>query len=185
MKLIIAITGSSGVIYGKRLLEVCSNKGIKNDLIISPAAEKIIEFELEENIDEIKEKSDNYYGYKEIGAPLASGSVKNDGMIIAPCSMKTIGSISSGVSDNLITRAADVTLKENRKLVLVPRETPLNLIHLKNLVDLKKAGATILPSSPGFYHNPESIDDVVNFVVGKILDQFDIDHQLYESWRGL
>ncbi len=185
MELIIAITGSSGVVYGKKLIEVCSKKEIKTNLIISPAAEKIMKFELEDKIDEIKRKSTNYYGYKEIGAPIASGSVKNDGMIIVPCSMKTIGSIASGIADNLITRAADVALKENRKLILVPRETPLHAIHLDNLTKLKKAGATILPASPGFYHKPKSIEDLVNFVVGKILDQIGIEHQLYQAWRGL
>lgn len=184
MDLILGITGSSGVVYGKRLLEACRDAGIKTGLIISPAAERIIEFELDETPQELREKSTKNYGYEELDAPISSGSVKTGGMIIAPCSMKTLGSIASGMTDNLITRSADVTLKEGRKLVLIPRETPLSYIHLENMAKLSQAGATILPASPAFYHGPQNISDLVNFIVGRILDQFDIEHQLYEAWTG-
>ncbi len=185
MNLILAVTGCSGVIYGKRLLEACIENDIKTKLILSEAAEEIIQHELDQTPRELREKSSESYEMDEIGAEIASGSVNTDGMVIAPCSMKTVGSLASGVADNLITRAADVTLKEGRKLVLVPRETPLNQIHLDNLSKLKSAGATILPAMPGFYHDPQSVEDLADFVVGKILDQFGVDHQLYEPWKGL
>lgn len=184
MNLIIAITGSSGVIYGKRLLEACEENRVKTKLIISPTAEKIIEYELDENPRTLCEKAEKNYEYDELGAPISSGSIKTDGMVIAPCSMKTLASIASGISDNLITRAADVTLKEDRKLVLVPRETPLHHIHFKNMEKLSRGGVQILPASPAFYHKPQSVDDLVDFIVGKILDQFGIEHQLYQPWSG-
>lgn len=185
MRLIIGITGGSGVIYGLKILEVLEEKNIKTDLVISPAAEKIIDFEIEKNVSELKDIATRSYDYKNLGAPISSGSVNTNGMIIAPCSMKTVGSLASGVTDNLITRAADVTIKEDRKLVIVPRETPIHSIHLDNMSRLSKSGITILPACPGFYHQPESVEELVNFVVGKTLDQFEIDHELYKSWEGL
>ncbi|KXA91602.1 hypothetical protein AKJ57_00500 [candidate division MSBL1 archaeon SCGC-AAA259A05] len=183
MNLILAITGASGVIYGKKLLEVLNEKNIQTNLIISSAAKKIMKFEIDDSIEELKKKSTENYGPDELDAPISSGSVPTDGMVIAPCSMKTLSSISNGISDNLITRAADVTLKEGRKLVLVPRETPLNYIHLKNMINLSQAGVIILPATPAFYHSPKSTDDLVKFVVGKILEQFGIEHNLYQSWE--
>ncbi len=185
MRLVIGITGSSGIIYGLKLLEVCEKQDIDTDLVISPAAEKIIEFEIEKDPEDLRNLATRSYDHEELGAPISSGSVNTDGMIIAPCTVKTLGSLASGVTGNLITRAADVTLKEDRKLVLVPRETPLHNIHLENMSKLTQSGATILPASPGFYHQPESIEELVNFVVGKTLDQFEIKHELYSSWEGL
>lgn len=185
MKLIIGITGCSGVTYGLKLIKACKDLDMETDLILSPTAEKIIEMETDENLEELRDSATRSYNYDEMGAEIASGSVQTDGMAIIPCSMKTLGSIANGISDNLITRAADVTLKEERKLVLVPRETPLNQINLKNMVKLSEAGGTILPAAPGFYHSPESVEDLVNFIVGKVLDQFEIEHGLYQSWEGM
>lgn len=185
MRLVVGITGCSGVIYGKRFLEVCREKDIEVDLIVSPTAKDTIEFELDESPEGLLGTATRNHGYKELGAPISSGSESVDGMVIIPCSMKTLGSIASGISDNLITRAADVSLKENRPLILVTRETPLNLIHLENMTELKRAGVTVLPAAPGFYHRPESIEELVDFVVGKVLDQLGIEHELYESWGGL
>jgi 4-hydroxy-3-polyprenylbenzoate decarboxylase len=184
MHLIVAITGCSGVIYGVRLLEACRKLGIETDLIVSQAAEKLLELELGKTIKDIRKLATRNYSQDDLAAPLASGSVKTDGMVIAPCSMKTLGAIASGIADNLITRAADVTLKEGRPLVLVPRETPLNLIHLENMVRLKLAGATILPAMPGFYHEPKEISELVDFIVGKILDVLGVEHKLYRRWQG-
>ena len=184
MHLIIAITGCSGVIYGVRLLEACRKLGIETDLIVSQAAEKLLELELGKPIEDVRKLAKRNYSQDDLEAPLASGSVKTDGMVIAPCSMKTLGAIASGVADNLITRAADVTLKEGRPLVLVPRETPLNLIHLENMVRLKRAGATILPAMPGFYHKPKEISELIDFIVGRILDVLGVEHKLYRRWQG-
>jgi len=184
MRLVIAITGCSGVIYGVRLLEVCRKLGVETDLIVSQAAEKLLKLELGKNVEDIRKLAARNYPQDDLAAPLASGSVKTDGMVIAPCSMKTLGAIASGIADNLITRAADVTLKEGRPLVLVPRETPLNLIHLENMVRLKLAGATILPAMPGFYHKPKEISEMVDFIVGKILDALGVEHKLYRRWQG-
>lgn len=182
MRLVIGITGCSGIIYGTRLLKVCDELGIESDLIISPVAEKILDSE--EDKRELQKSSTRAHDWSELGAPISSGSVSTDGMAIVPCSMKTLSSVANGIGDNLITRAANVTLKEGRKLVLVPRETPLHQIHLENMAKLSQAGATILPASPGFYHDPQSTEDLIDFIVGKILDQFEIEHQLYKPWKG-
>ena len=184
MHLVIAITGCSGVVYGVRLLEACRKLGIETDLIVSQAAEKLLELELGKTIKDIRKLATRNYSQDDLAAPLASGSVKTDGMVIAPCSMKTLGAIASGIADNLITRAADVTLKEGRPLVLVPRETPLNLIHLENMVKLKRAGATILPAMPGFYYKPKEISELIDFIVGRILDVLGVEHKLYRRWQG-
>ncbi len=184
MHLIVAITGSSGVVYGVRLLEICRQLEIEVDLIISKAAETIVKLELEKSVEDLQELATRNYSPDELAAPLASGSYRTDGMVIAPCSMKTLGAIASGVTADLISRAADVTLKQNRPLVLVPRETPFNLIHLKNMLKLKQAGATILPASPAYYHKPERISDLIDFIVGRILDVLGVEHQLYQRWQG-
>lgn len=185
MRLLVGITGCSGVIYGARLVEACEKLDIKTDLIISPTAKEIMNFETDVTPQKLQKIATRTHDYGNLGASIASGSVKTDGMVIAPCSMKTLGSIARGITDNLITRGADVTLKEGRKLILVPRETPLNQIHLNNMSKLRQAGGTIIPAAPGFYHDPQSIDDLVNFIVGKILDQLDINHELYKSWSGI
>jgi 4-hydroxy-3-polyprenylbenzoate decarboxylase len=184
MYLVVAITGSSGVIYGARLLEACRKLGIETDLIISKAAEILLELELGKNAGELQKLATRSYSPDDLTAPIASGSHRVDGMVIAPCSMKTLGAIASGVASDLISRAADVTLKQGRTLVLVPRETPLNLVHLENMVKLKRAGATIIPAAPAFYYKPEKISDLIDFIVGRILEMFGVEHGLYRRWEG-
>ena len=123
-----------------------------------------------------------FHENKNLAAPIASGSFKTDGMIIVPCSMRTLGAVANGLSDNLLTRAADVVIKERRKLVVVPRETPLSVIHLENMLKLAKIGVTVMPAAPGFYHQPETIGDIVSIMVGRIFDQMDIQHNLFKPW---
>jgi 4-hydroxy-3-polyprenylbenzoate decarboxylase len=184
--LIIGITGASGAIYGIRLLEVLStNKEIETHLIISRTAEKIIKFETDWSLEKVKALADTCYDINDIGANLSSGSFRRDGMIIAPCSMKTVAALANSYTDNLITRAADIALKERKRLVLLARETPLHLGHLRNMVKLTEMGAVILPPIPGFYHRPKTIMDLVDHTVGKVLDLFDIKHELFKRWSGL
>ena len=182
MRLVVAITGASGAIYGKRLLEVLHDKKVETHLVVSKVAEKVIEHELETTKRSLEKLADHIYDVDDLTAPLLSGSFKTDGMVIIPCSMKTVAGIAHGYSDNLILRAADVTLKERRKLILVPRETPLNVIHLRNLLELSKQGVAIIPAMPAFYHKPKKIDALVDYVVGKVLDCLDIEHKLFRRW---
>ncbi|MEM1575588.1 MAG: UbiX family flavin prenyltransferase [Nitrososphaerota archaeon] len=182
MKLIVALTGASGVIYGKRLLEILKEKNIETYLIVSNNCEKIIKHELGIEKKDIEKLASHSYNENDLLAPITSGSTKIDGMIIIPCSMKTLAGIACGFSENLILRAADVILKEKRKLIIVPRETPLNPIHLENMLKLARIGAIILPASPAFYHKPEKIDDLVDFIIGKILDIIGIEHNLFKRW---
>ncbi|RLF62316.1 MAG: aromatic acid decarboxylase [Thermoplasmata archaeon] len=182
MKIVLAITGASGAIYGIRTLEELKKAGCSVYLIISQNAKKIIEHETSYKLDDIISSADRYFDENEISAEVASGSFFHDGMIIAPCSLKTMGGIASGYAENLITRTAICSLKEGRKIVIVPRETPLDLISLENMVKLKKSGAVILPAMPAFYHKPRNVDDVVNYIVGKILDQFGLKNELFKRW---
>lgn len=175
MKLVIAITGASGVIYAKNLIDFCKDK-FEVHLVVSKPAEIILKQELKIDITYFKDKVYKSYSPDDISAPLASSSLKADAYIIVPCSIKTLGCIANGISLNLITRACEVALKENRKLIVVIRETPLSQIALKNMLRLKQAGAIILPAMPGFYHSPKNLDDIANFIVGKILDQIDVKH---------
>ena len=183
MRLIVAITGASGVIYSKRLLEVLKGKH-EVHLVVSKAGEEILKHELGTTKGELRKLVSNIYDEDNLGSSLASGSFTTDGMIIVPCSMKTIAGIATGYSENLILRAADVTLKERRKLILVPRETPLSYVHLRNLSELAMQGVVIIPAMPAFYHKPEKIDDLVDFIVGKILDSLGISHNLFKRWSG-
>jgi 4-hydroxy-3-polyprenylbenzoate decarboxylase len=183
MRLIVAITGASGVIYGKRLLEVLQKKGVETELVISKAAEKVIEHELEISGKDLEKLATKVYDIDDLNAPIISGSFKTNGMIIIPCSMKTLAGISYGYSDNLILRAADVTLKEKRKLILVPRETPMSAIHLRNMLDLARNNVIIVPAMPAYYQKPKSISSLVDYIVGKVLDLLDINHTLYKRWR--
>lgn len=183
MRLIVAITGASGVVYGKRLLKVLREKNVETHLIISKAAEKVIEYELGMAKEDLEKLADHAYDVDDWSSPIVSGSFKTDGMIIIPCSMKTLAGIAHGYSDNLVLRAADVTLKEKRRLTLVPRETPLNVVHLRNMLVLAKQGVVIVPAMPAYYHKPKDIDDQVDFVVGKVLDLLEMKHTLYKRWR--
>ena len=186
MILIIGITGASGAIYGIRLLEVLSsNDEVETHLIISQAAEKIIRYETDWSLKRVQTLADVCYHINDIGASLSSGSFRRDGMIIAPCSMKTIAALASSYTDNLITRAADIALKEKNRLILLARETPLHLGHLRNMVKLTEMGAVIVPPIPAFYHKPQTIQDIIDHTVGKVLDIFDIEHNLFQRWSGL
>ena len=185
MRLIIAFTGASGVIYGKRLLEVLHNKNIETYLVISQAAKKIIKHELGKSEKTLVKLANHVYEIDDWNSPIVSGSFKTDGMVIVPCSMKTLAGIANGFAENVILRAADVMLKEKRILILVPRETPLNTIHLRNMLDLIKQGVNIVAAMPAFYYKPEKIDDLVDFIVGRVLDQLDVKHDLYQSWENI
>jgi len=182
MRLVIAITGASGVVYGKRLLEVLRTKKVETHLIISQAGERIIEYELGVAKTEIEKLADYSYGEDDLSAPIASGSFSTDGMVIIPCSTKTLAGIAHGYSENLILRAAEVALKERRKLILVPREAPFNATHLRNMLDLAVQGVIIIPAAPAFYHKPQNIDDLIDFIVGKVLDLLGISHKLVKKW---
>ncbi len=189
-EIILSITGASGSIYAIRLINILSEiKEInKINLIISNTAYDIINNEIGKNINEIlnnipNKTKINQFAINDFSAPFASGNSKYDAMIIVPCSMKTLAGIASGFSDNLILRAADVILKERKKLIIVPRETPLNLIHIKNLLKASEAGAIILPAMPAFYFNPDTIQDLVDFIIAKILMQLELNHPIIKQWK--
>jgi 4-hydroxy-3-polyprenylbenzoate decarboxylase len=185
MLLVIGITGASGAIYGIRLLQVLSEiTNVETQLIISETGAKIIDYESGWKLERVKKLADVCYDVHDIGSGLASGSFQRDGMIIAPCSMKTLSALANSYTDNLITRAADTTLKERKKLVLMVRETPLHLGHLRNMAKVTEMGAIIFPPIPAFYHKPRSIQDLVDHSVGKVLDLFDIPHNLFQRWTG-
>jgi len=185
VKLTIALTGASGVIYGKRLLEELRNKKVETHLVISQAAKKIIKLELGASEKTLEKLATHVHEIDDWSSPIVSGSYKTDGMVIVPCSMKTLAGIASGFAENVILRAADVALKEKRKLILVPRETPMNNIHLRNMLDLAQQGAIIVPAMPAFYHQPKNINDLVDFMVGRVLDVLGIEHNLYKRWQDI
>ena len=185
MRLVVGITGSTGVIYGIRLLEVLKKLGIQTHLIISEWAAKCISMETEFHLDYVKSLATNYSDEKNMASSVSSGTHKVDGMIVAPCSMKTLSAIANGYDDTLVARAAGVTIKESRKLILMVRETPLSAIHLENMLKLSRLGVVILPPVTEFYTNPKTISDIINHGVGKCLDQFDIEHDLYPRWGTL
>lgn len=180
---LIGICGASGSIYGIRLLEFLQKTNIKTYLIISTGAKNIIEHETTYSYDKVKSLTDVVFDNNNLFAGPASGSFPLDAMVIVPCSMKTLSAVANGYGDTLISRAAMCILKEHRTLILVPRETPLDLPGLCNMVTCQKAGARILPAMPGFYHKPKAMDDLIDFIVGKILDQLQIPHQLYQKWK--
>lgn len=182
MKLIIGITGSTGVIYGIRMLETLKKLNVETHLIMSEWAEKCISMETEYTSDSVKSLATSVSDEKNMASSVSSGTHKVDGMIIVPCSMKTLSAIANGYDNTLIARAAGVTIKESRKLILVARETPLSAIHLENMLKLSRLGVVILPPVTEFYTKPQSIDDIVNHGVGKCLDQFNIEHDLYPRW---
>ena len=191
-RLIIAITGASGVVYSIRLLETLAQLEYEVHLTISESGVRTLWEEMQIKVDLnnfqiaslIQRSCDKiiYHHQSDIAAAIASGSFRTEGMVIVPCSMGTLGSIATGISRNLVHRAADVCIKERRKLVLVVRETPHSTIHLENMLKLSQVGAVILPAAPGFYHLPKTLDDQVNFIVTKLLDQFEIDTNLIKRW---
>jgi len=189
-KFIVAITGASGILYGFKLVEELI-KSFEVELILSESAIHVINHETDlkiNNFEEFKEKFSlpnlNVYSEKQINSPFASGSYKTEGMFIVPCSMKTLSAIANGYADNLITRTADVMIKEGRTLIISPREMPLSAIHIENMLKLARLGVTIAPPIPAFYNKPESIQDIINFVVGKLLDCSGIENNLYRRWNG-
>ncbi len=182
MRIVLGITGGSGAQYGLRILEVLRSLGHDVDLVVSNGARKVMELEVGGDWESRLSVATVEYDLGDIAAPIASGTNKNDGMVIAPCSMKTVAAIASGYTENLIQRAADCMLKEGRKLVILFRESPLSLIHLRNLVTLKEAGATIMPAAPGYYYHPRTVDDVIDFMVGKVLNTFGVEHDLFRPW---
>ena len=181
-RLIVAISGASGVQYGLRLVELLIANGDEVDLVVSESARKVMDLEIDFDPNPIINSATQIYDTNDIGAKIASGTHPSDGMIIVPCSTKTLAAVATGYSQNLIHRAADCMLKENKPLVLVLRETPLSLIHIQNMLTVKQAGGTILPASPGFYYKPKSVGDVIDFIVGKILNYFKIEHELFKPW---
>lgn len=183
-RLIIGISGASGAIYGIRALQSLSNiPDIETHLVLSPSAKRTINDETDWAVDQVEALADVVHPHRDIGAAIASGSFRTAGMLVAPCSIKTLSGIVASYNDNLLTRAADVCLKERRRLVLLVRETPLHLGHIELLAQATRYGAVLLPPMPAFYNRPQSIDDIVNQSVGKALDQFDIPHQLFRRWK--
>jgi len=183
MKILVCITGASGSIYGIRLIEELKKAGVEICIIFSEKAEKIIEFETNYKIKDIERLAIKRYNNDDLFAGPSSGSYELDGMVISPCSIKSLSSIANGFCDNLISRSATCCLKEGRKLVIVLRETPLDLASINNMKKAKLGGAILLPAMPAFYHNPKNIDDLVNFIVGKILDQLNISHNMFNRWK--
>ncbi|MFQ5911706.1 MAG: UbiX family flavin prenyltransferase [Nitrospinota bacterium] len=184
MKVIVAITGASGSIYGLRLLEFLKDADIEVHLICSKDGVRVVKHEIGLTFNDLKGYADMVHDINDIGATPASGSAGLKDMVVIPCSMKTLSMIATGASTNLIGRSADVVIKEKRNLVLVPRETPLSPIHLEHMLTLSRMGVHILNASPGFYHIPKSIDDLVNHIVGKTLDCMGIPNELFRRWQG-
>lgn len=183
--LIVGISGSSGTIYGIRLLEALKKTSITSHLIMSKPAEMTLAYETELKAADLRAMADKAYPIADVGAGPASGSFRTLGMVIAPCSMKTLAEVATGLSTNLLTRAADVTLKERRRLVLMVRETPFNQAHLKNMLAVTEMGGIIAPPLPAFYARPKSLDDMVDHSVGRVLDLFGIDNDLAGRWEEL
>jgi len=186
MDLIVGISGATGTVYAVRFLEILKEmKDVTTHVIISKWAKANLQVETDYTIKYLESLADELYNNNNLGAKISSGSFITDGMIILPCSMKTLSAISNGYSDSLISRAADVVLKEGRKLVVCPRETPLNTIHLENMTKLSKMGARIVPPMPSFYNNPKTLDDIINQHVVRILDQFGIHVRNGHRWNGM
>jgi 4-hydroxy-3-polyprenylbenzoate decarboxylase len=182
MGIVVGISGATGAIYGVRFLEVLKEKKMETHLIISPTAKKILIEETAYTVESVKTLASSVYEDEDLAAPVSSGSFKTDGMVVIPCSIKTLSGIAHSYNENLLTRAADVTLKERRKLVLVVRETPLHQGHIELMLQASRTGAILFPPVPAFYFNPKTIEDLINHTIGKILDLFGIDHNLFVRW---
>lgn len=197
-RLVVGVTGASGAIYAVRFLKACLEYGVDVDLVVSDYGRRLLIEECDFNLKTASveafldarygpaERSGTVtlHGQNDLGAAIASGSPRRDGMVVVPCSMKSLAGIASGTSSNLIERAADVTLKESRPLVLVPRETPLNVIQLENLTRAARAGIRVLPAMPAFYYGPQTFEDLADFIAGRIFSLLDMPHRLFEPWRG-
>ena len=184
-RLIVAITGASGTIYGIRILEALKNLGIESHLVMSDSAKLTMAAETDYKPAQIEAMADVVHSAKNVGASISSGSFKSLGMVIAPCSIRTLSEIASGVTSSLVSRAADVVLKERRRLVLLVRETPLHAGHLRSMSQVTECGAIVMPPVPAFYAKPQSIGDIVNHTVGRCLDLFDLDNTLVTRWNGM
>ncbi|MDO7788222.1 UbiX family flavin prenyltransferase [Desulforamulus aquiferis] len=182
MRIIVAITGATGAIYGITLLQQLNKLGLETHLIMSSWAKQTIELETTYTPQQVAQLANICHDFDNLAASVASGSFKHQGMVICPCSMKTLAGLAHGYAENLIVRAADVTLKEGRQLILVPRETPLNTIHLENMLKLAHAGAVIQPPMPAFYHHPSTIQDLIIQTVGRILDRLGLENDLVKRW---
>lgn len=184
-RFVVGITGASGVVYGVRLLEAfAAMKDVETHLIVSKGAEKTLALETDANLQDVVKLADKVYDFDDMAAPVSSGSFITDGMVVAPCSMKSLSAIANSFDENLLVRAADVALKEGRKLVLLPRETPLHKGHLALLMKAADLGASILPPVPAFYHKPRTIQDIVDHTVGKTLDLLGVENNLFKRWEG-
>lgn len=184
-RLVVGLAGSSAPQLGLALLRALQEiPDVETHLVVSTGAKLSLKLEADMDIAEVEAMAHHAYRSEDLGASISSGSFETIGMIVMPCSMRTLAAIATGLTSDLLSRAADVTLKERRKLVLVPRETPLNLIHIRNMETVTLAGAVVLPPMPAFYHRPKTIDDLLAQTVGKVLDQFSIEHSLYRRWTG-
>jgi flavin prenyltransferase len=184
MRLVVAITGATGAVFGIRTLEALAELGVETHLCISSWGRRTIEHETALSVDDVRALATHTHPPGDMAATISSGSFRTDGMVVAPCSMRTLGTIANGIGDNLVARAADVTLKERRRLVLLPRETPLHEVHLANMLTLTRLGATILPPMPAFYNRPQSLADIVDHVVARTLDQFGLCSPHARRWDG-
>ncbi|MED4073534.1 non-oxidative hydroxyarylic acid decarboxylases subunit B [Priestia endophytica] len=185
MKIIVGITGATGAILGIRILQLLRNTEVETHLVMSSWARATIQHETSYSARDVEELADYSYSYNDQAARISSGSFRVDGMIVAPCSMKTLATIRMGIADNLITRSADVMLKERKKLLLMTRETPLNTIHLENMTALSKMGTIIFPPMPAFYNHPQTIDDIIDHLAYRALDQFEIAFEEAKRWDGM
>ncbi|HOE16428.1 MAG TPA: UbiX family flavin prenyltransferase [Syntrophorhabdaceae bacterium] len=184
-RIIVGITGATGLIYGIRLLEALKNAEVETHLILSDAGKKNILIETDYAVDDVERLASQVHDVKNMASSISSGSFKTDGMVVAPCTMKTLSGIAHSYNDNLIVRAADVVLKERRRLILVVRETPLHKGHLELMSKVADLGGIILPPIPAFYHAPRTIEDLLNHTTGKILDLLGIDNSLFARWKGI
>ncbi|OBH15556.1 UbiX family flavin prenyltransferase [Mycolicibacter terrae] len=183
MRVVVAMTGATGAVLGIGVLEALARLGVETHLVLSEWARATIKLETDVSVGEVRALATHAYGARDLAAAISSGSFRTDGMVVCPCSMKTLSAIRIGFSDNLITRAADVTLKERRRLVLVTREAPLSEIHLENMQYLARAGAVIFPPTVAYYARPRSVQEVTDYVVGRVIDQLGIEHSLINRWK--
>lgn len=184
MRIVVGISGASGAIYGIRILEVLQRLDVETHLVMSDSAKRTIVYETDYSINDVKGLACTMHDINDVGAAISSGSFRHDGMVIAPCSIKTLSALAHSFNTNLLIRAADVTLKERRKLVLMLRETPLHLGHLRLMTQVTEIGAVLVPPLPAFYHRPKTLDDIIDQSVTKALDQFGLDVDLFKRWTG-
>lgn len=185
MRVIVGVTGASGAIYGFRLLEVLKQTGCEVHAVVTANGWTVLAHECGVDRAAVAALADRLYAVDDYGAAPASGSFRADAMAVAPCSMRTLAAIAGGLADNLLARAADVALKEGRRLVLVPRETPLSAVHLENMLKLARLGVRLVPACPGFYHKPRDVAALVDMLVGKVCDALGVEHDLFRRWEGL